>query len=207
MKKRNVVSTIGLLLGLMATGIANGKTIALWPVEYDSARGAFDYRCRIDPANDLYDPAAKNMQTNGTGWALPPNPDVSVRSEFALNAAAVSNTNIVQQAAMLKNDYAGAYVVGTNDFTLEGFFKLNALPASGSFFILASWIPNDEAKRFMFTLRTDATSHPGICFDMYGILLTGKTDIYSEPLSADAVVALTNSWHHFAIVYRHNTSA
>ena len=203
MRKRNVAQTIGLLVAMLATGIACGKTIALWPIEYDAARGTFDYRCRIDPANDLEDPVSLNTLTNGTGWALPPNPDASVRRAFALNDSAVSDTHTTRSAAMLRSNSAGAYVVGTNDFTLEGFFKMNALPASGAFQIIASWIPNDNDHRFLFTIRRDST---GVRFNFWGALLTSKTDMYGNYLSADAVDALTNSWHHFALVYRHNNS-
>ena len=189
---------------------ASAKTIALWPIEYDSARGGFDYRCRIDPANDLYDPASKNMQTEGVGWTLPPNPDGSLRNEFALNASAISNTDTGTQAAMLKNDYAGAYVVGTNDFTLEGFFKFNQnfSLSYDKFYIIAAWLTGDNNNRFLLQLRRQTEGGGGkYQFRIYGAVHTGKGNKDGTVFSDTEIESLTNSWHHFAIVYRHNTSA
>lgn len=62
----------GLVLGAGLT--VSARTVALWPIEWDPVSGVKDFRCAVDPLNNLVnsDGAA---DTSPIGWNLPPNPD------------------------------------------------------------------------------------------------------------------------------------
>ena len=95
MKKRIVTPVIGLFLGLLATSVASGKTVALWPVEYDVAKNAWNPFGQVNAVDGSYplhlhainlDLSTDDLQI---GWELPPNPDPSVPLERARNRRAV----------------------------------------------------------------------------------------------------------------------
>lgn len=94
-----------LLIGLTVSA----RTVALWPIEWDPVSGVKDFRCAVDPLNDLVnsDGAA---DTSPIGWNLPPNPDGNPhifypvsRSAFTANGASrLQNTTspLLQQALL-----------------------------------------------------------------------------------------------------------
>ena len=71
------------LCGVLLPDIAEAKTVALWPIEWNDNTQWIDARCRIDPANDF---TCRDIEyrTNATpGTELPPNPSADVHENFA----------------------------------------------------------------------------------------------------------------------------
>ncbi len=64
-----------LAAALCLCGWAQARTVALWPLDYDT-NGSFDGRCAVDPRFDLAAVAANVANLwNDVPWNLPPNPD------------------------------------------------------------------------------------------------------------------------------------
>ena len=191
----------------------DGKTLALWPIEYGTVSGDMDGRCAIDARNDftIYNPAEKNVSTSGggIGWHLPPNPDTTDNMLFEpRNMTYVSAT--ANKMYYLVNDTAGRYLAPTNSFTLEGFLRLKSLPGNGQWWVVTR-VGEGTGNRLMFTIRNNSgacttSNHPDAETQYSWQIVSGGhssdgQDKLLKIFTNAEVAAITNGWHHWALTY------
>ena len=191
-------------LGLAASSLS-ARTVALWPLNWNGDAGNVNCRCALDVANNMsvdanlgYTPG----QGAELGWALPPNPNRPRRWRFNPMHNSVTYSD---GAASAKNfAYSGTFgrhVSVTNDFTIEGWCRFPALPASGKLFFVVSCDGNNTAgdsSRWFLTLRNNNPANSGVTWQIYSNReATG--DAILATLSDSQVGALTNRWCHFAL--------
>lgn len=203
------MKTLCLLLVSVGLLPAFARTVALWPLEADSS-GKVDGRCVIDPNNDL----TANDKTNNSavvaqdvGWNLPPNPDAAQHAFEPLNYKAVRSVpqganpaNASFQARFLCSNKAGIHVERSRDFTIEGWLKLEALPARDAWSLVIGGY-DDGSSRNRWTLsfrRRPSENYAG----SWIVWANGGTDkvLYSYE-SEEATFQLTNTWMHVALVH------
>ena len=171
MKKRIVTPVIALFLGLLATSVASGKTVALWPVEYDVAKNAWNPFGQVNAVDGSYPLYLYGVNTTIStddlqiGWELPPNPDPSVPLERARNRRAVAGLSGDGNKPVLCCENLGAdYMTRMHDYTVEMYVKLLDLPTGTGWYYLfgalnkdstSSSYPQDSKNRWMVTLRHD----------------------------------------------------
>ena len=189
------------LVCLAVAGVASARTVALWPLEA-TANGGFDGRCAIDYQNDLS--AVNNVwrMGAGTGWALPPNPDASpLRIREALNSRGVAYANSATKGVIC-NDVTGRRLGRDRDFTIEGWMKLDALPAQDKFgVVVAAFNQNNNSRhRWTLTLRRRPSESYACSWILWA---QGGTDtVFSAYESAEASeAALVGKWIHLALVH------
>ena len=189
------------LVCLAVAGVASARTVALWPLEA-TANGGFDGRCAIDYQNDLS--AVNNVwrMGAGTGWALPPNPDASpLAVREALNGLAVVCTNNTTKGVVC-NDVTGRRLGRDRDFTIEGWFKLDALPAQDKFGVVVAAFNqnNDSRHRWTLTLRRRSSEAYACTWILWA--QGGSDTVFSAYESAEASeAALVGKWIHLALVH------
>jgi len=164
------VAVAATLATMFLVSALDAKTVALWPLEYDSAIGTYDGRCLIDPANDLTVANATGavaVVASGLGWNYPANPDSTYAMLFdPKNTCSPFTCNTSSNKGFLRNLEVGRYVYVTNDFTIEGWIRLYGLPASGSLFFIARHGLGNTAGRWLFTLRNNGGGHTGITWQI-----------------------------------------
>lgn len=185
---------------------AFGKTVALWPVECVESNGGIviDGRCAIDAQDDLrvfnpsnypsYPTHGATLNPSGIGWNLPPNPDGTATMLFEpLNRTFV--------AGYLYSPVAGRHLAPTKSFTIEGFVRLNSLPGSDDWWILAV-LGNASDNRILLTLRNGSGEQSGYSWQIVsGGHVNGDSDHVLSTISAEDAETLTTGWHHWALVY------
>lgn len=189
------------LFGLACTGVLSARTVALWPLEV-TADGRFDGRCAIDSQNDLGAIDESWRVDAGTGWALPPNPDASpLRIREALNSRGVAYANSATRGVIC-NDVTGRRLGRDRDFTIEGWFKLDALPEQDKFGVVVTAFnqTNDSKHRWTLTLRRRPSESYACTWILWA---NGGTDtVFSAYESVEASeAALLGKWIHLALVH------
>lgn len=186
-----------LMIGLTVSA----RTVALWPIEWDPVSGVKDFRCAVDPLNDLVnsDGAA---DTSPIGWNLPPNPDGNPhifypvsRSAFTANGASrLQNTTspLLQQA-----------LLPIHDFTLEGFIRFDVLPTASAWQVIARSLPGstDSDYYWMWTFRKPNDAEEKYRFQVY---TGGQHNGDLGGTSFSPPEGFVGSWHHVALVYTCN---
>ena len=122
---------------------ASARTVALWPVEYDIGRRAWNPYSQANAVDESYplrahsinlDRSTDNLQT---GWELPPNPDPSVPLERARNRRAAASLSGDGNAPALCCENLGAdYLTRMHDYTVEMYVKLLDLPTGTGWYYL-----------------------------------------------------------------------
>lgn len=193
------------ILGILAFALAfafsaRGKTIALWPINYDdTVRTASDIRCRIDPANDL-SVTSLGKVCEGAQWTYPPNLDLTLPADFTKNAYAISNGTALAKVPVLWSGSAGRHLVRTNDFTVEGWIKFSEMPtSSGWFYIVGAMEGSQNYHRWFFSLREVSSK---LVF-VFATPQSGDVRSYLADIGESAE-SLTNGWRHLAISHDAN---
>ncbi|MBQ7188231.1 MAG: hypothetical protein IJR99_02330, partial [Kiritimatiellae bacterium] len=198
----NRIGTIG--MSLCIAWIAQARTIALWPLNWDAANGRLDGRCAINAANNLSDDASLVYDWGsvaGLAWTQPgglvPSPDY-------LFDPTVTNATYSTGTAAAKNfaysTTVGRYVTGTNDFTVEGWFRFTELPDSGKLYFIADSDGLNGAagnQRWFLTFRNYNTFN-GVTWQICPLAHGGR-DTLLYTLSSDETTAILKGWHHFAL--------
>ena len=203
-------------MALVAGLTASAKTVALWPLNWNEVDCRVNGTCSIDAANDL-SPDANVYYTNsvggvaGLGWATPPNLDSGRRWRVAPNNksdvfALAEKSSTASSFANSAN--AGKHVSVTNNFTFEGWVRFPSLPASGGLFFVLDGDRNNTGtgnQRWFLTLRNNSPANSGVTWQIYS-QRHNTGDAILATLSAEQVISLTNSWHHFALSLEQRTS-
>ena len=124
-------------VALAAASAAQAKTIALWPVEYDSSLTTFDGSSAILPGDSLSiytDDTTVSGIAAGVDWNLPPNLGGDKFLFDPVNRTAITGTlGAPTDAKGMTMRCMSANVVNhlypTNDFTLEGYDRRVDSPA------------------------------------------------------------------------------
>ena len=127
------------------------RTVALWPLEAD-ASGKLNGRCVIDWHNDLSCNASRyEMVDSDVGWNLPPNPDPACHSlePFSYKAirAIPTSSSDYSTRRFLFNADMGPVVFREKDFTVEGWVKLQDLPARDAWWYVVGCMDNNGQSR------------------------------------------------------------
>ena len=186
---------IGILVTVLGVALSSvGRTVALWPVNYDDEiRQANDLRCRIDPANDLT--LSQGKICPGTPWTYPPNPDTTLPTDFTKNAYAVSNDTALAKKPVLTSSVAGRYCVRTNDFTVEGWIRLLSTPtSSGWYYVLGAMESSSYDHRWFLSLRMNNSRLAWY----FATPQKGDSIKYLSDIGEDEI-STTNGWRHIAV--------
>ena len=178
---------------------AQAKTVALWPLESD------DLRCVVNPLNDL-SKVASHFVTGGAEapWELPPNPDTDRHAAEPINRTAVhEQLSGGSVDGFLYNNYSGVYMRRDKDFTVEGYIKVLALPASNTWgFVVGAYgedYSNNNTNRWMLSLRRRSAEDYACSWILWGFG-TSDTVLYRYA-DEEASYAITNTWIHVALVH------
>ena len=177
---------------------AQSRTVALWPIQRDVIEGADNLRSAVDPQDDMTLVNAIVVD-KGVDWILPPNPDSDTNLLFACrNARAVRGSGRNQQ---LYSAMAGRHLVTTNAFTIEGFVRMNGIPAvngQGMLFISA------ESVGSPYNLSVNLWRGKKDANDEAGNILTWRMTASNRDSELGDVAdweSFTNGWHHFAMTH------
>ena len=184
------------------------RTVALWPLNWDATADKPSGACAIAAENNLaiHSRATFTRDTTDIGWTLPPNPETrnlrfpSKRTDAAYGSVSSSSDNVGWLFANMNASFL-AHVSVTNDFTLEGWFRMPVLPASGKFYFIANGDGNNASatcQRWFLTLRHNSPANSGVTWQIFS-QRHNTGDAILATLDAAQVVSLTNGWHHFAL--------
>lgn len=177
---------------------AQAKTVALWPLETD------DLRCVVNPKNDLGKIASHFVNGGAEAqWELPPNPDAGRHPFEPVNRSAVRESLSGTENGFLYNNYSGVYMRRDKDFTVEGYIKVLALPASNTWgFVVGAYgedYSNNNTNRWMLSLRRRPDEDYACSWILWGVG-TSDTVLYRYA-DEEASYAITNTWIHVALVH------
>ena len=112
---------VSCLAGL-AVAVADAKTVALWPIDWDYDNNEYDLRCATNPAYDL-----TPMKTltpaggaNTLAWNLPPNPDAS---EFLFTPTTFASLMSTAGDGYLRGTLDVHMLAQHSPYTIEGWIK------------------------------------------------------------------------------------
>lgn len=189
-----------LAAALCLCGWAQARTVALWPLDYDT-NGSFDGRCAVDPRFDLAAVAANvaNLR-NDVQWNLPPNPDGARMAFQPVSRSSVQGRH-VSGNGFLYNDAVGVHVRRDRDFTVEGWIRLHGLPASNEWAIVAAGADADyqSSSRWALSFRRRPTENYACSWIIWA---NGGSDaVFAADADEATSFARTNAWLHVALVH------
>lgn len=193
----------GVLAAACLCGLAQARTVALWPLDYDTY-GSFDGRCAVDPRFDLAAVSANvtNLQ-NDVQWNLPPNPDGTRTAYPPVSRSSVQSRRVAGNG-FLYNDAVGVHVRRDRDFTVEGWLRLHDLPASNDWAVVATGndvqSQDSGGDRWVLSFRRREAENYACSWILWA---QGGSDRLCFA-DADEATSLerTNAWVHVALVHR-----
>ena len=209
---------LGLALAgsLVSSSTVSAKTLALWPLcDNKESPAVITYNATGDTRFDLTGLGASfNAETPG-GWNLPPNQDLDVDRQIAVQGSVESLDDAGTKSGVIYGSGAalGRYMSPTNDFTVEGWIKFTAFDTAKS-----SW-------RIIFQGGGGTGSHGGYSISVRykaetdefflnffaanlisaPIPSSGDKSVYNFLDGSSAVKSadLVGSWHHYALTFKH----
>ena len=184
-----------LLTGCMLVmGSLNAETVALWKLDTEPTDTAFNTRCMIDPANDLYINGNKWKGSAVPGWEIPPNPDVTSNMlDDAVNRNSLGlSQNGYSPYTSLQSDTFASKINITNSFTVEGWLFRTANPGTWQYVVGTH---NGGAGRWILSLRNIS----GLKWIFY---CAGHINDVAFPVPDST--STTNMWRHIALTYDHD---
>ena len=188
--------------------VAQAKTIALWPVEYDSSLTTFDGSSAILPGDSLSiytDDTTVGGIAAGVDWNLPPNLGDGKFLYDPINRTAIMGTlGAPTDAKGMTMRCTSANVVNhlypTNDFTLEGWFTMKEYKTDNwVVFMQQGMGSGGNGGWFIAFLFSESRK--------WFRLTAAGGDVAFNDLTAEETVALTNGWHHFALTFQLDATA
>ena len=162
------LSLWGVVMFAMA-GSVSAKTVALWPLNVNKD-GSFDGRCAIHQANDLTCSAVLTKEYPGTAWSVPPNPDPGnhIFTPYDIGAfSAPGGSSPLAKGTSATSALFNALSC-TNDFTVEGWIRLDALPTEGTYISLfESKVGGNQIFWTIRRQRKDAVNNYVYTFECY----------------------------------------
>ena len=184
------------------------RTVALWPLEAD-ASGNLNGRCVVDWHYDLTCNASRyEMVDSGLGWNLPPNPDPACHAYEPLNSKAIraipTTSSDQSMRRFLHHGSAGPLVFREKDFTVEGWVKLQDLPARDAWWYVVGCQDDKQQadqgrNRWQLSFRRRSNENYASSWIIWA---QGGTDkVLYAYASEEASFKLTNTWIHVALVH------
>ena len=195
-------------VALAAASAAQAKTIALWPVEYDSSLTTFDGSSAILPGDSLSiytDDTTVSGIAAGVDWNLPPNLGDDKLLFDPVNRTAITGTlGAPTDAKGMTMRCTSANVVNhlypTNDFTLEGWFTMTEYKTDNwVVFMQQGMGSGGNGGWFIAFLFSESRK--------WFRLTAAGGDVAFDDLTAEETVAVTNGWNHFALTCKHDYNA
>ena len=191
--------------------VAQAKTIALWPVEYDSTLTTFDGSSAVTSGDDLSiytDDTTVSGIAAGVGWNLPPNLGNDKFLFDPINRTAITGTlGAPTDAKGMTMRCTSANVVNhlypTNDFTLEGWFTMTEYKTDNWTIFLQQGRGSDNNTGGWFVSIGGLTT-PGS--RKFSLNAAGATVAFDNLTTAEEE-SFTNRWHHFALTFQFDASA
>ena len=182
--------------------VAQARTIALWPMEYDSSLTTFDGSSAILPGDALSiytDDTTVSGIATGVDWNLPPNLGTDKFLFDPVNRTAIFGTlGAPSDAKGMTMRCTSANVVShlypTNDFTLEGWFMMKEYKTDNWTIFLQQGMGSSH-KSGWFVSITGLSTEGGRKFNINAASAT----VAFENLTSAEEVVFTNRWHHFAL--------
>ena len=194
----------GVLAAACLCGLAQARTVALWPLDYDT-HGSFDGRCAVDPRFDLAAVSANvtNLQ-NDVQWNLPPNPDGTRTAYPPVSRSSVQSRRVAGNG-FLYNDAVGVHVRRDRDFTVEGWLRLHDLPARKDWAVVATGnnvqSQDNGGDRWVLSFRRREAENYACSWILWAQGGSSDRLCFAD---ADEATSLerTNAWVHVALVHR-----
>ena len=190
---------------MVLAAFAHGRTVALWPLNVKTD-GTLDGRCAIHPANGLTFSSAAMREDADTAWSVPPNPDSAahVFTPYDVGAVAAGSGSIAIAKGLSASPALFNTLCCTNDFTVEGWIRLDALPADGKYISLfESRMGGNTVFWSIRRARKDGDGNYVYTFECYwrGNDSEGSPggDNILYTIGSDASEYL-GRWHHVALV-------
>ncbi len=198
---------LSLLLGGCAT-LSLAKTVALWPLEYDTRLKENNLRCMVNAANDLTMRSdAEFRNADALPWAQPPNPDTDRHLYDCDNAWAVwSKTDTGKDMLSVNSPALAQALCVTNDFTVEGWVNVQRPPATNEWRIIMNAFSGGNSKGnggWTLSLRRQSASNYNVDFVLY-VKGNKLSDVHmgGKFLTDAELVGFTNRWIHLALTHR-----
>ena len=187
--------------------VVQAKTIALWPVEYDSTLTTFDGASAILPGDDLSiytDDTTVSGIAAGVDWNLPPNLGDDKFLFDPINRTAITGTlgaptDVKGMTMRCTSAKVVNHLYPTNDFTLEGWFTMTEYKTDNWVVFMQQGLGSGgNGGWFIAFLFSESRK--------WFRLTAAGGDVAFNDLTAEETVALTNGWHHFALTFQFNAS-
>ena len=195
---------------LLAVSVAQAKTVALWPMEYDPQLGAPNMHCAVNSDNDFTNvPSAMVFNATTLGWNLPPNPDSSPNLLFSPVCRYELESPLSPQPLnancvfSMSSDTLSEQLNLMHDFTIEGWLWPRAVQDNSWHLILHTH--NGGTGYWSWAIRNDKSGNP-LGFYIYAYGSVGDT-MLGDPFTESEAVDLTNRWHHVALSFRRDYTA
>lgn len=205
----NTIKTLLMTAVAVASAcVAQARTVALWPVEYDSSLTAFDGSSAILPGDSLSiytDDTTVGGIAAGVAWNVPPNLGDGKFLYDPVNRTAIMGTlGAPTDAKGMTMRCTSANVVNhlypTNDFTLEGWFMMKEYKTDNwAVFMQQGMGSVGNGGWFIAFLFSESRK--------WFRLTAAGGDVAFNDLTAEETVALTNGWHHFALTFQFDATA
>lgn len=198
----------------LAVASAAARTVALWPL--GSSNGNFDGSCAVDPRNVLTLSAnytAVDGETPGN-WNLPPNIGDTNQYLFvptAYSSAGSTSASSHASPVLSSTEHSlAAYLVPTNDFTVEGWIRFDEVVAKGKWHIIAqSGNGSGGASGWCVSLRRPSSD---LILNLYvqngartGAVVNDRS--LGTLVSTEEEDSFVGTWHHYAIVFKYDNGS
>ena len=197
------------LIGVaLVAGTVSARTIAYWPLTYRN--GNVDRTCAVNPDNNFGLLSGEYGETDSLPgeWNLPPNFESTLR--YYRDPTAYSSIGCIRNGDGLGNGAlhtctsaaVGSQTLGTNTFTVEGWYYVPTAGLPGSWRVLVQGgYGSGGASGWCLSLRVDTKGKYYYNFYIQNAACSGAvlgdTNIHTFN-SADEVA---NAWHHIAVVH------
>lgn len=171
-----------------------------------------DARCAINTNNDLTPRDSGVIAgTQDLGWNLPPNPDTARHLFEPFNESFIGTRTTTTPLLQSESEHLANLCRPLHDFTVEGWLRLTAVPASGAWFILCGSAGVNYTKGgWLLSVRNNMSGRSGVYFNLY-THDCGYDQLFHDAqgdewmyTAADFKTTFLDSWHHVAIVFTYD---
>ena len=216
--------SVKLTLAVLSAGawlVASAKTVALWPLcdnkASPSVTGLFAGDSRFDLTVSSVDnvPTVSVDPSTPGDWNLPPNPDSITRfgRPVAVRGSAKSTEDGTINSGLFyaSNPALAGYMMPTNDFTVEGWTRVDTFNTAVSTWRIIVQAGNGSSNHGGWTLSLRNNSDgKGYYLNFFAsnVLNPSSGDRQSHKfIDGNSVVTdadIIGLWHHYAVVFRYD---
>ena len=219
--RRTLLTTFMSLFLVCGTLSVSAKTIALWPLCDNKASPSVMGVSVGDSRFDLTVSSVANIPTvevdpsTPGGWNLPPNPDPSTvyGRPVAVRGSARSAEDGTINAGLFfaANSTLAGYMMPTNDFTVEGWTRVDSLNTTVSKWRIIVQAGNGSSQHGGWTLSLrNNNDGKGYFLNFFAsnILNPSSGDLpcykFIDGSSVVTDMDILGSWHHYAVVFTYD---